>query len=371
MSKSGFDFVADEDFRRVLESDRQEMRRCAESESWKAVHVLAGSIIEAVLLDYLVSEGHLKREQSLNKDLGTAIEMAAENSIVSEKVSDLASVVRGYRNLVHPGRAIRTEETPGANSAHIVMNVLAMILAEIGGRKRKNYGYTAEQVVSKVEHDPSAGGILKHLVNDLNEQEIKRLLHEVIPERYFRWHDLHWEEGEEVPSHLFSMLPKLFRTAFDNADENIQSEVTRKYVRVLKEESVLRVSTYCLKFFTMSDLKHLPEDDVQLVKEHFLEQIRSDHVSDDWIRALSGIGPWVSSEEVSGFVDRLIKIMIQDDKRKDIVFSRIDVEYSGMKKERQKQLLSRIDDWEKMYENRNEQRCKLIRDLEFYIDIPF
>ena len=251
------------------------------------------------------------------------------------------------------------------------MNVLEMILAEIGVRKRKNYGYTAEQVVSKVEHDPAAGGIPKHLVSDLNEQETKRLLRDVIPERYFRWHDLRWEELGEVPSHVFSMLPKLFRTAFDNADEKIQSEVTRKYVRVLKEESVLRVSTYCLKFFTMSDLKHLPEDDVQLVKEHFLEQVRSDHVSDDWIRALSGIGAWINSEEVSGFVDRLIRIVIQDDGRKDMVFSRIDAEYTRMEKELRGQLMSRIDDWEKMYKSRNDERSQLIIDLQFYLEMPF
>ena len=213
---------------------------------------------------------------------------------------------------------------------------------------------------------------MKHLVNDLNEQETKRLMLEVIPERYFQWHDLHWEEGQEVPGHLFSMLPMLFRTAYENADAGVQSEVTRKYVRVLKEESVLRVSTYCLRFFAMSDLKHLPAEDVQLVKEHFLEQIRSDQVSDEWIRALSGIGPWIRAEEVAGFVDPLIKRMFHNGALKDVVFSRIDAEYSGMRKDLQQQLLSRLDDWSNMYELRkNEARFQLIRDLKFYLDMPF
>ena len=371
MSESGFDFVADEEFRRVLESDRQEMKRCAESKSWKAVHVLAGSIIESVLLDYLVSEGHMQRRQALQMDLGNAIEMAAQNSIVSDKISDLSSVVKGYRNLVHPGRSIRTKETPSANSANIVMNVLEMILAEIGGRKRLNYGYTAEQVVSKIELDPSAGGILKHLVNDLNVQETKRLLHDVIPERYFYWHSIRWEGLEEVSDHLFSTLPTLFRIAYDNAEASIQSAVTRKCLRVLKEESVLRVSTYCLYFFAMSDLRHLSADDAQLVRDHFLEQIRSDHVGDEWIRALSGIGKWLSSEEVAGFVDALVRIMLKNSERRDTVFARMFAEYHGMKKTLQDQLMGRLDDWKKMYENRNKERSQLISELQFYIEVPF
>ena len=370
MTKSGFDFVADEEFRRVLESDKDEMRRCAESNAWKAVHVLAGSIIEAVLLDYLVSEGHLDKDASLKKDLGSAIEMAAKQSIISEKVSELASVVKEYRNLVHAGRSIRTREMPDAHSAHIVTNVLEMILTEIGGRKRLNYGYTAEQVASKVERDPSARGILRHLVKDLNERETKRLLQEVVPERYSYW-DGRWEEGEEVPSHLFSMLSMLFRTAYDSADMNVQSEVTSNFVRVLKEESVGVVSTYCLQFFAMSDLRHLKADDAQLVKEHFLEQIRSDQVDDEWIRALSGIGVWIRPEEVNRLVDPLVKIMLHSKARKKMVFSRLFAEYDAMQEGVQARVLHRLDAWRGMYEDRDQARSALITELKQYIDIPF
>ena len=370
MSETGFDFVADEEFRRVLESDKGEMRRCAESKAWKAVHVLAGSVIEAVLLDYLVSEGHLDKESSLKKDLGSAIEMAAKESIISEKVSELSSAVKEYRNLVHAGRSIRTSEIPNANSAHIVMNVLEMILADIGSRKRLNYGYTAEQVVSKIERDPSAGGILKHLVKDLNERETKRLLQEIIPERYFGWDDA-LEEGEEVPSHLFSMLSVLFRTAYDSANDSVQSEVTNEFVKVLKEGSVRQVVTYCLRFFTMSDLRHLQANDAQLVKEHFFEQIRSDQVGDKWIDALSGIGVWLRPEEVPRLVDPLIKYMLQKHARKTMVFSRIDSEYSAMTDGLKKKLLARLDAWSNMYKDRDQAHSKLIAELQLFIDIPF
>lgn len=370
MSESSFDFVADDEFRRVLESDKREMRRCAETEAWKAVHVLSGSIIEAVLLDYLVSERHLRKEDALKMDLGKAIELSAKKSIISEKVSELASAVKGYRNLVHAGRSIRTREIPDAHSAHIVINVLEMILAEIGGRKRPSYGYTAEQVVSKVERDPSARGILKYLVKDLNERETKRLLQEVIPDRYFRWNQ-ELEDGEEVPSHLFSMLSTLFRTSYESADAIVQSEVTSRFVRVLKEESVDVVSTHCLQFFAMSDLRHLQADDAQLVKEHFFEQIRPGQGDVKWIRALSGIGQWLLPEEVPGFVDLLVKVLLQDNIQKRMIFSCMFVEYDSMKEALQKQVLSRLDVWIRTYEHRNQKRAMLITELKDYIDIPF
>src|ERR1043166_4837844 len=53
-----FDFVSDERFRESLESDYLEIQRCLDAEAWKAVHVLAGSIVEAVLIDYLLSVNH-------------------------------------------------------------------------------------------------------------------------------------------------------------------------------------------------------------------------------------------------------------------------------------------------------------------------
>jgi hypothetical protein len=50
-----FDFITHDDFRRSLESDWVELESCYGSKAWKSVHVLAGSIIEALLIDCLSS----------------------------------------------------------------------------------------------------------------------------------------------------------------------------------------------------------------------------------------------------------------------------------------------------------------------------
>ena len=52
-----FNFITTRDFRTSLENDYKELCSCLETGCWKAAHVLAGSIVEAVLIDYLVATG--------------------------------------------------------------------------------------------------------------------------------------------------------------------------------------------------------------------------------------------------------------------------------------------------------------------------
>jgi hypothetical protein len=366
-----FDFIADEQFRRVLEADREEMQRCADSTCWKAVHVLAGSIIEAVLLDHLVSNGHMTKTAALKADLGKAVELALAKTIISERVHGLSSVAREYRNLVHPGRSIRTAESPSAHSSHIVMSLLEMILEEIGSAQRTGSGYTAEQVVSKVERDSSVRGILKHLVRDINEQETERLLQEMIPTRYFDALE-ELRVGEDVPDHLFQMLSLLFRTAYDNAPERIQAAVTNTFVRILKEASEERVRTYCQQFFRMSDMKHLLPDNVQLVKAHYLDQIRSDKFEEEWIAALKGIGEHLAQGEGFQFADRIVTVACQFDQHYDVLSNRLFDEYLLMSDELQQETIECLDRRTKMYEYRDDkERANTVDQLKSYIEIPF
>jgi hypothetical protein len=52
---ASFDYIPTPELRQSLESDYGELRRCIDINASKAVHVLAGSIVEALLTDLLVS----------------------------------------------------------------------------------------------------------------------------------------------------------------------------------------------------------------------------------------------------------------------------------------------------------------------------
>jgi hypothetical protein len=115
-----FDFVTDEAFRAGLVSDYREMLNGLKSGSWKSVHVLAGSIIEAVLADYLMAEGHttINGKDILKAELGPIITAARAEGILSERAESLSKVVKDYRNLIHAGRVVRLDEKADADGAN-------------------------------------------------------------------------------------------------------------------------------------------------------------------------------------------------------------------------------------------------------------
>ena len=367
-----FDFITDEDFRRVLEADLKEIEQCLESKAWKAVHVLAGSIIEAVLIDYLIAEKHLERDAALKMNFGRAIELAAEKGIISKKLSDLSSAIKEYRNLIHPGRSIRTREAITGDSANVAISLVQMILTEIEGRKRSDYGYTAEQIVSKIEQDPSVEAILKRLLQELNQPEMERLLLKVVPEKYMTvWEEPYFQDGYE---HLPRMLPILFRTVYEQADCQLQARVAQNFVRILLEGTEEFIRAYSRAFFRMSDLQHLPANDAQAVKEYFFAQIKNNQDDSGLILALSGIGKHLLPDEISSFVDPLVRTICSGnvEDTKDTARRRIVEESMGMEFEDVHRLENRLNQWSEMYRSREEsEHATLIEELKLSIGAPF
>lgn len=183
-----FDFITAREFRRSLEADYSEMRRCVDHEAWKSVHVLAGSIVEALLIDYLISSPKAERtpKDPLTCDLGQAVTLCRSEGILSQRSADLCSVVRSYRNLIHPGRVVRLgERAPDATTGAIAVALVDIIVREIAEARRAASGLTAEQILSKVRRDGDALTILQHLLADASAQERERLVVDVLPEGYF------------------------------------------------------------------------------------------------------------------------------------------------------------------------------------------
>src|SRR5947209_3270960 len=106
---SVFGFVTDDDLRASLDADYAELTKAVSGGLWKSAHVLAGSIIEAVLIDYLLAVRHknLGDDELLKFDLGKAITACRDEGILTEETVNLCTVVRQYRNLIHPGRVKR------------------------------------------------------------------------------------------------------------------------------------------------------------------------------------------------------------------------------------------------------------------------
>src|SRR5450759_691585 len=150
-----FDFINGEDFRLSLEADHRELSSAMQAKAWKTVHVLAGSIIEAVLIDYLVASEYQKKSSSdpLKMTLAEAIYACRQEKVLSEKTEHLSQAIRSYRNLIQPGRSVRLSEVANEQGAIIAQALIEIIIEEIAARQKQNYGYTAEQIITKIEQD--------------------------------------------------------------------------------------------------------------------------------------------------------------------------------------------------------------------------
>jgi len=86
-----FDFIRHDKFRACLKNDYQELGQLMEGGCWKAAHVVAGSIVEAVLIEYLVASDYKKRagKDPLTMDLSAAIDACRDEGVLSEKSAGL------------------------------------------------------------------------------------------------------------------------------------------------------------------------------------------------------------------------------------------------------------------------------------------
>jgi hypothetical protein len=172
-----FDFITDEKFRNILERDFEELTKCLESEAAKSVLILSGSIIEAILTDYFsnfLPEG-LTKKKILGYDLYKLIEMSRENNLISQSTKDLSTVLKNYRNLIHPGREIRKSESFDLDTALVARSLLNIIVKEIRENYLSNIGYGASDLVAKLESDAISQAIFEKLLLKVHKSEKNKL----------------------------------------------------------------------------------------------------------------------------------------------------------------------------------------------------
>jgi hypothetical protein len=100
----------DEKFRFSLERDYQELVVSLQNGAWKAAYILAGSIIEAVLIDYLLAVDYQDADP-LEMTLDSAIRACSDMGALSEKTEYMIYMINAYKNLINPVKAVRLRES--------------------------------------------------------------------------------------------------------------------------------------------------------------------------------------------------------------------------------------------------------------------
>jgi hypothetical protein len=291
-----FDFITDEQFRATLEADYNEMVTCSEAGAWKAVHVLAGSIIESVLVEYLAASGATSGDP-LKMTFAELIDAGRKAGVLTPKSAELSRALKTYRNLIHPGRAKRLGEVADEDGATVAQALVSMIVRDVAATQAANYGLTADQVANKFESDPSALGIARHLLRDAPEKELVRLLTKVLPDRCL---------AEPYDSATVENHARLYREAFESAPTAVKRKAMARYVKVLKEEAATLVQIYEEEFFRAADLEYVAAGDRAMVRTHLLARLKED-LNAELLRAAEGIGQFLAEGDVDSFVDPLIR----------------------------------------------------------------
>lgn len=354
-----FDFITDEKLRAGLQSDYGEMTVCADAGAWKAVYVLAGSLVEAILVDYLQNSGHTEPDP-LKLTLGELIAAAKEAGAVSPKTSELSAAINQFRNLIHPGRVMRLEESVDENGGVVAKALVAMVVREVSSKQEQVHGLSAEQIVKKFESDATALGIASHLLGGASSQEVERLLVKALPERYFEV-----SEQPEPDSTQLDGYGRLFRTAFDYAPESVKKAVTERYVEVVRTEPGPLVLTYEERFFRANDLEHVAPKDRKMLIDHLLTRVK-ESATPSLIQTMDGIGPFLTPTDVILYADTLVSVAVykMDSPAGRAAEQRLVTERARLPNAVDKGVLARFDAWRAMFEKKkNDARVQRVLKL--------
>ncbi len=173
-----FDFIQDEKFKLILERDFEEIESLLKHKLSKSVLVLSGSLIECLLIEFLSSKPPKGYTQSkiLKLTLVELIDLAHEQNLISKRAKDLSTVIRDFRNLIHPGKEIRTKEVVDIDNANIAYSLLQIILKEIKDNYLILYGFNSKDVLQKILRDSNTLSIFNQLIEKLSPLEKNKLL---------------------------------------------------------------------------------------------------------------------------------------------------------------------------------------------------
>lgn len=376
-SRLSFDFITDEQFRMSLEADYAELTAALGAGAAKSALVLSGSIVEAVLADYLVSAGQ-KKPDPLRMDLADLIAACEQAAVLTKRTAELSSVIRSYRNLIHPGRVLRLSETYGPDDAQVAAHVVRIIVREVARQQAKEFGLTAEQVTTKFERDHSAPGIAGHLLRDVRPEDLRRLLLDVVPGRFFEHYESAWDmETNDV----LDRLEILYRAAFDAAPETLKKTAARNYANVLRSEGGSRVEVYDERFFRGHDLEFMTKGDRELVLAHILDRLsKRESTNSRLLHAIAGLSKAVDDDQFRNYIDGFIRfIAYEPADEADVARAAFASDYNRHTTFDQDEVIrNRLDTWISFVENRgNIDATNRLRDVREDIpdfvddDIPF
>ena len=155
-STTELSFITDNELRESIRRDAGGAIRALNNAEWKAATVLAGATIEA-LLHWRLREplpgsdalqdavNALVRDETFAKKpksemgrwcLHHFIEVATHLKLIKPDTSSAAKLAQNFRNLIHPGRVARLEQTCDRGTAYSAIGAMEHVIRDLGSTSK-------------------------------------------------------------------------------------------------------------------------------------------------------------------------------------------------------------------------------------------
>jgi hypothetical protein len=146
---AGFEFITDDHYRRQLLMEMLSVEDLLKDSQWKAVMVMASSLMEAIFCECLmnvpaadlepavqaaIDDGAIRKNTKgspENWNLPTYVHVARQVGLITERTKQQALLAGDYRNLVHPGKTRREAVTCNRATALSVVAGLEHVVDDI------------------------------------------------------------------------------------------------------------------------------------------------------------------------------------------------------------------------------------------------
>lgn len=288
-----FAFVSDIKYRKLLENDYNEIANNIEACCYKSATTLSGSLIEALLTDFLLDKGILSITKASSSSsikteeagLNNLIEYCNSKKMISTRVYYLLQAIRDFRNLIHPAKAVRIGmEEIKKEDAILYQSTLNIILKEISKKRQKELGSTAEQLLNFLIYDDYGVELFDHMVKNANsEEERKNYLIIEVPKQLLHdsselsnYYDFEGEclvgSFEEAQEHndlekQINKISESYHICFSASSEETQKLAVKKIVDVLKYGKNLEKNTY-IKLFKVDYFNLVDSNDNNFLADY-------------------------------------------------------------------------------------------------------
>ncbi len=126
-------FIPDADIRLGIEDRIHAAWTDFNAREWMGATVFAGAALEALLLWALkrVSLTEAPKRPLEELHLADLIRLAVKSRVIDESSEQLASLAKDARNLIHPGRALRSREACNKTTALTALSAVYRIIDEL------------------------------------------------------------------------------------------------------------------------------------------------------------------------------------------------------------------------------------------------